>query len=84
MVYLCFMKKLKQMEDIERELTRILTEVNEISRNVKEIEEKVEDTSGYRVEPIGSTDLDFEYLKFKARRTLRGNLPPSGSAIVSQ
>lgn len=73
------MKKWNKQEDIERELSRILSEVHGISRDIAAIEEAVESTANCRVEPLGSTDLDFEYLKFKARRTLRQNQNTSGS-----
>lgn len=72
------MKKLKKWEDIERELDRILSETSSLATDIQRIEKKVDEITeeGIRCEPIGSTDIDFEYLKFKASRIKN---PPSGS-----
>lgn len=74
------MKKFKKWEDIEPELDRILVEAKSLAKDIQRIEQKVDELTdeGIRFEPIGSTDIDLEYLKFKARRAIGKSLP-SGS-----
>ncbi len=73
------MNKWNKQEDIDRELSRILSEVSGVSREIKRIEQEVNEIADYRIDPVGSVDLDFEFVKYKARRTMRERSSPSGS-----